>query len=173
MPFYRTRRPQAQGEEREKCADAAKARARALDALSAREMTSAQLYERLCRSFTEQAAAEAVAEMVERDYVNDERYAEARAHGLLMARKSRRAAAQNLRQKGLNSQQIEQALETVYAPDEDGESPELKAASALVDSRYRGKLAAGRRDLVVAALMRRGFAYPVVKEAIRRAEEEE
>ena len=29
-----------------------------------------------------------------------------------------------------------------------------------------------RRDLVAAALMRRGFAYPVVKEAIRRAEEE-
>ena len=34
------------------------------------------------------------------------------------------------------------------------------------------KLADGRRDLVTAALMRRGFAYPVVKEAIRRAEEE-
>ena len=43
-----------------------------------------------------------------------------------------RAAAQNLRQKGLNSQQIEQALETVYAPDENGESPELEAAAALV-----------------------------------------
>ena len=43
-----------------------------------------------------------MAEMVELDYVNDDRYAETRAHGLLMARKSRRAAAQNLRQKGLN-----------------------------------------------------------------------
>ena len=114
----------------------------------------------------------AVAEMVELDYVNDDRYAETRAHGLLMARKSRRAAAQNLRQKGLNSQQIEQALETVYAPDENGESPELEAAAALVVSRYRKKLADGRRDLVVAALQRRGFAYAVIKEAIRRTEEE-
>ena len=149
-----------------------KARARALDALSAREMTSTQLYERLCARFTEQAAAAAVAEMVELDYVNDDRYAETRAHGLLMARKSRRAAAQNLRQKGLNSQQIEQALETVYAPDENGESPELEAAAALVVSRYRKKLADGRRDLVVAALQRRGFAYAVIKEAIRRTEEE-
>ena len=84
----------------------------------------------------------------------------------------RRAAAQNLRQKGLNSQQIEQALETVYAPDENGESPELEAAAALVASRYRKKLADGRRDLVVAALQRRGFAYAVIKEAIRRTEEE-
>jgi len=39
--------------------------------------------------------------MVQLDYVNDARYAEARAHSLLAARKSRRAAAQSLRQKGL------------------------------------------------------------------------
>ena len=158
MSFYKRRRPK---QEEEKCADPAKARARALDALASREMSSAQLYERLCYGFTEQAAAAAVAEMVELDYVNDDRYAEARAHSLLAARKSRRAAAQ-----------IEQALESVYAPDADGESPELEAAAALVRSRYMKKLADGRRDLVVAALQRRGFAYSVIKEAIKRAEEE-
>ena len=65
-------------------------------------------------------------EMVEREYVNDERYAEARAHGLLAAKKSRRAAAQNLRQKGLSTQQIEQALEVVYAPEEGGEDRSWK-----------------------------------------------
>ena len=149
MSFYKRRRPKP---EEEKCADPAKARARALDALASREMSSA--------------------EMVERDYVNDDRYAEARAHSLLAARKSRRAAAQNLRQKGLSGAQIEQALESVYAPDEDGESPELEAAAALVQSRYMKKLTDGRRDLVVAALQRRGFAYSVIKEAIKRAEEE-
>ena len=110
--------------------------------------------------------------MVEREYVNDERYAEARAHGLLAAKKSRRAAAQNLRQKGLSTQQIEQALEVVYTPEEGGEDPELEAAAALVEGRYRKKLEAGRRDLVVAALMRRGFAYAVIKEAIKKVEEE-
>ena len=168
MSFYRSR-PKA---EEEKCADPAKARSRALDILCAREISSAQLYERLCSSFTQQAAAAAVAEMVELDYVNDQRYAEVRAHGLLMARKSRRAAAQNLRQKGLDQQQIQQALEQVYAPDEEGRDPELAAACALVESRYLGKLLAGRRDLVVAALQRRGFAYPVIREAVRQAEEE-
>ena len=168
MAFYRRRpRPDA-----EKCADPTKARASALETLAGQEVSANMLYERLCRRYTEQAAAAAVAEMVQLDYVNDARYAEARAHSLLAARKSRRAAAQNLRQKGLNAQQIEQALESVYAPDEDGESPELEAAAALVRSRYKNKLAAGRRDLVVAALQRRGFAYAVVKEAIRRAEEE-
>ena len=73
MSFYKRRRPKP---EEEKCADPAKARARALDALASREMSSAQLYERLCYGFTEQAAAAAVAEMVELDYVNDDRYAE-------------------------------------------------------------------------------------------------
>ena len=163
MAFYRgNRRPL---DEAEKSTDAAKARARAMELLAGQELSSGILYERLNRRFAEQTSAAVVAEMVAR-------YAEARAHGLLAAKKSRRAAAQNLRQKGLNAQQIEQALETVYTPDETGEDPELEAAAALVASRYRKKLEAGRRDLVVAALMRRGFAYPVIKEAILRVEQE-
>ena len=169
MAFGRSRRPLT---EEEKSSDLAKARARALETLAAQEISSGQLYERLCRRFTEQTAAAVVAEMVEREYLDDDRYAELRARGLLAARKSRRAAAQNLRQKGLAPRQIEAALESVYTPDEEGEDPELEAACALVESRYRTKLASGRRDLVVAALMRRGFGYPIIKEALRRAEEE-
>ena len=157
---YQKRRPLT---EEEKSSDVAKARARALETLAAQEVSSGQLYERLCRRFTEQAAAEVVAEMVQREDVNDERYAEARAHSLLAARKSRRAAARNLRQKGLSAQLVAAALVAVYAPVEVGENPELSAAVALVESRYRPKLAMGRRDLVVAALQRRGFAYAVVK----------
>ena len=167
MAFYRRRpRPDA-----EKCADPAKARASALETLAGQEASANMLYERLCRRYTEQAAA-AVAEMVQLDYVNDARYAEARAHSLLAARKSRRAAAQSLRQKGLAPAEVAGALEAVYAPEDGGDDPELEAAAALVDSRYRKKLAIGRRDLVVAALQRRGFAYSVIKEAIKRAEEE-
>ena len=168
MSFSRRGRPLA---EEEKSTDAAKARARAMELLAGQELSSGQLYERLGRKFTQPTAAAVVAEMVERQYVDDERYARTRAHGLLAARKSRRAAAQNLRQKGLDAQQISAALEEVYAPDEAGGDPELEAA-ALVEGRYRGKLAAGRKDLVVAALARRGFAYPVIKEAIRRVEED-
>ena len=169
MAFTHNRRPLA---EEKKSTDAAKARARAMELLAGQELSSGILYERLNRRFTEQTSAAVVAEMVEREYVNDERYAEARAHGLLAAKKSRRAAAQNLRQKGLSTQQIEQALEAVYTPEEGGEDPELEAAAGLVEGRYRKKLEAGRRDLVVAALMRRGFAYAVIKEAIKKVEEE-
>jgi regulatory protein len=153
MSFSRRGRPLA---EEEKSTDAAKARARAMELLAGQELSSGQLYERLGRKFTQPTAAAVVAEMVERQYVDDERYARTRAHGLLAARKSRRAAAQDLRQKGLDAQQISAALEEAYASDEAGGDPELEAAAALVEGRYRSKLAAGRKDLVVAAPGRGG-----------------
>ena len=168
MSFSRRGHPLA---EEEKSTDAAKARARAMELLAGQELSSGQLYERLGRKFTQPTAAAAVAEMVERQYVDDERYARTRAHGLLVARKSRRAAAQDLRQKGLAAGEIQQALDAVYTPDDSGEDPELEAAAALVEGHYRKKLEAGRRDLVIAALQRRGFSYSVIKEAIRRVEE--
>ena len=103
MSFSRRGRPLA---EEEKSTDAAKARTRAMELLAGQELSSGQLYERLGRRFTQPTAAAVVAEMVERQYVDDERYARTRAHGLLAARKSRRAAAQDLRQKGLDAQQM-------------------------------------------------------------------
>lgn len=157
----------------ERCDDAAKARARALEYLAAREHSSGELYERLCRRFTEQAAAQAVAEMVEREYVDDARYAQAKARSLLYARKSRRAAAQVLSRKGVSKQDAAAALEAVYAPEDGSEDPEVEAARALVERRYRRKLDSGRRDLVVAALTRRGFSYPVIKAALYAAEQQE
>ena len=171
MVFYsRGRRPLA---EEEKSTDAAKARTRAMELLAGQELSSGQLYERLNRRYTQQTSAAVVAEMVQREYINDARYAETRAHALLAAKKSRRAAAQNLRQKGLAAGEIQQALDAVYTPDVSGEDPELEAAAALVEGHYRKKLEAGRRDLVIAALQRRGFSYSVIKEAIRRGEEGE
>ena len=131
MSFSRRGHPLA---EEEKSTDAAKARARAMELLAGQELSSGQLYERLGRKFTQPTAAAVVAEMVERQYVDDERYARTRAHGLLVARKSRRAAAQDLRQKGLDAQQISAALEEVYAPDEAGEDPENNPLEYILES---------------------------------------
>ena len=83
MSFSRRGHPLA---EEEKSTDAAKARARAMELLAGQELSSGQLYERLGRKFTQPTAAAVVAEMVERQYVDDERYARTRAHGLLVAR---------------------------------------------------------------------------------------
>ena len=54
-----------------------------------------------------------------------------------------------------------------------GEDPELSAAVALVESRYRPKLASGHgATWSWRPCSGAGFAYAVVKEAIKRVEEE-
>ena len=116
MAWARRRRPEA-----EKSADPAKARATGLEYLAAREHSAAELYDRLCRRYTEAAAAQAIADLVEQGWLDDTRYALMRAQSLLYARKSRRAAAHVLRGKGLTNQQVQQALEEVYAAPEEGE----------------------------------------------------
>ncbi len=150
----------------EKSPDPAEARTRALAMLAGRDYATAELYEKLCARFTPEAAAETVAGLVELGYLDDARYAAVRARSLQRARKSRLAAALDLRGKGLTEEQIDAALDAAYAPDEEGADPELEAARALVAGTYRAKLEAGRRDLVAAALARRGFPHRVIRQAL-------
>lgn len=147
-------------------ADPDEARTRALAMLTGRDYASAELYEKLCARHTPEAAAAAVAGLVEAGLLDDARYAALKAGSLQRARKSRLAAAMALRGKGLTDSQIEAALDAAYAPTEEGTDPELEAARALVTGQYRAKLAAGRRDLVAAALARRGFPHRVIRQAL-------
>jgi regulatory protein len=153
----------------ERSADAAAAREKALDLLTGRDFGSQELYERLCRRFTEQAAASAVAEMVELRYVDDTRYAAQKARSLMAQHKSRRAIADAMRRKGLERGLIDTTLEMLYAPTEetpDAPDADVTAAAALIEKKYTRKLAEGRRDLVMAALARRGFSYSTAKAAL-------
>lgn len=171
MPWQHRARRAAQPAE--PSADPAECRARALALLTGRDYASAELYEKLCVRFTPEAAAQAVAGLVEAGLLDDARYAEAKARSLQRARKSRLAAALALRGKGLTDEEIDAALDAAYAPDETGADPELDAARALVAGPYRAKLAAGRRDLVAAALARRGFPHRVIRQALDEAAEGE
>ena len=104
---------------------------------------------------------------------DDRRYAEAKARSLRRARKSRLAAALALRGKGLTDGRGDAAREAAYAPGEAGEDPELEAARAWVAGPYRAKRAAGRRELVAAALARRGFPHRVIRQALDAPDGEE
>ena len=57
-------------------------------------------------------------------------------------------------------------VEELFAENDDGESPELETARALVARQYASKLAAGKRDQVAAALARRGFSHAVIREVL-------
>jgi regulatory protein len=153
----------------ERSADAAAAREKALDLLTGRDFACQELYERLCRRFTEEAAASAVAAMVGLGYLDDARYAAMKARILLAEHKSRRAAADVLRRKGLEKSLIADTLEALYAREEGEPDADVLAAAALVKKQYRRKLAEGRADLVIAALARRGFSYGTAKAALALA----
>ncbi len=162
----------------EKSADAKKAINRAVWYLSQRDHGAEELYQKLCRFFTERAAAEAVAKMVEDAYLDDVRYARTKANSLLLSHKSRREIARQLSLKGLDCNLVAQTLDEIYQPeaqqplygeaiDQDAwQDPELAAAVVLIERRYQRKLEAGRKDLVVAALTRRGFAYGTIRDAL-------
>lgn len=150
----------------EKCAERTPARDKALELLTGQDFSCQGLYDRLCRRFTDEAAAYAVSEMVRLRYLDDERYARVRARSLLMQHKSRRAIADTLRRKGIDRELIADTLEELYNEQEPGVDPELEAAQILVQRQYTRRLEEGRQDLVLAALARRGFSYRVARDAV-------
>ena len=64
----------------------------------------------------------------------------------------------DLSAKGIDRDTAADVVEELFAETDDGESPELETARALVQRQYAAKLAAGKRDQVAAALARRGFS---------------
>lgn len=136
-----------------------RARERALTLLSVRDHAAGELYEKLRRSFEEPDAAAAVAEMRRLGLLDDEKFARARARSLAQKNRSARAIRADLLAKGVDAQTAAQAA-AGYAPDG------VAACRALIEKSYRRKLEAGRRDLVAAALARRGFSWGDIRAAL-------
>ena len=98
--------------------------------------------------------------------LNDAGFARRRAAELLRKRKSRREILNDLSAKGIDRDTAAEVVEELFAENDDGESPELETARALVARQYASKLAAGKRDQVAAALARRGFSHAVIREVL-------
>ena len=140
---------------------------KAMDLLGVRDHAAGELYHKLCRKFDAHSAAAAVAKMQELDLLDDAAFARRRAAELMRKRKSRRAILEDLAAKGIDRDTAVQAVEELYAPDEQ-EDPELANACALVERHYAAKLADGKWQQVAAALARRGFSRAVIRQALDR-----
>ena len=139
---------------------------KAMDYLALRDHAAGELYQKLCRKFDAHSAAYAVARAGELGLLNDAGFARRRAAELLRKRKSRREILNDLSAKGIDRDTAAEVVEELFAEDEDGENPELATARALVERQYAAKLAAGKRDQVAAALVRRGFSHAVIREVL-------
>lgn len=153
-------------EELRKKSETRRALDKAMDYLSLRDHAAGELYQKLCRKFDAHSAAYAVARAGELGLLNDVSFARRRAAELLRKRKSRREILNDLSAKGIDRDTAADVVEELLAETDDGESPELETARALVQRQYAAKLAAGKRDQVAAALARRGFSHAVIREVL-------
>ena len=136
--------------------------------LDARDYTERGMTDKLRRDYGDPAAAEAVARYVEYGLIDDGRYAARLAEQLLtVQRLSRRQAREKLVYKGVPRDLAEEALDAVEA--DPGEQ-----LDAWLEGKYAARLASGDEDArrkVVEALLRKGFVYDDIRQALaRRAE---
>ena len=144
-----------------------RAKERAVWYLSKADTTEKALFEKLCRNFSQKAAAFAVAQMVKKGYLNDQRFAENYANSLINRNVSKRAALGKMLQKGVP---LDIAKEVLAKSQED----ESLAALALLETKYKNKLKSedGIRK-TIAALARRGFSYSDIKTALEEFSKKE
>ena len=131
-------------EELRKKSETRRALDKAMDYLSLRDHAAGELYQKLCRKFDAHSAAYAVARAGELGLLNDVSFARRRAAELLRKRKSRREILNDLSAKGIDRDTAADVVEELFAETDDGESPELETARALVQRQYAAKLAAGK-----------------------------
>ena len=157
-------------EELRRKSDAQRAKDKAFGYLAAREHASGELYQKLCRDFDEHTAAAAVAKMDELGLLNDEAFARRAVEWLLSKNKSRSEILRWMAGRGVDRELARQALDEVYEEQQadapEGLGPEGAAALRLVEKQYAAKLAAGKKQNVLAALARRGFAAGEARRAV-------
>lgn len=110
-------------------------------------------------------------------YVNDERFAEARAARLQRSGLGRTAIRQRLAALGLEPAAVDQALNRLNEQQADAEDPDLAAALSYCRKRRIGPWRASsdradNRDRDLAALGRRGFSYETARRALEADSDE-
>ncbi|MBP5686783.1 MAG: regulatory protein RecX, partial [Clostridia bacterium] len=146
--------------------DCVRAKSRALWLLDRYTYTERRLYEKLVRAgFGEKAVGRAIARLKELGLIDDKNLASLFAEDLARHGTSKRAAYSKLLAKGFDAQTVKEALDGA-------DFDEAGQISALLEGRYARLLQAGNTDKVYAALIRKGFSYGAVREALKKYSDE-
>ncbi|MBR6902555.1 MAG: regulatory protein RecX [Clostridia bacterium] len=146
--------------------DYVRAKSRALWLLDRYQYTERRLIDKLkSAGFSEDVSQKAVERLKELGVIDDNglalRFAEeCRSRGI-----SKRAAYLKLMQKGFDSDTIKQALENT-------DFDEQEQLKELIERKYASKIAEGETEKVYAALIRKGFSYNAVRNALKSYGEE-
>ena len=147
--------------------DYVRAKSRALWFLDRADHSEKALYDKLLRAdISPEACARAIARLKELGLLDDVRYAKCLAERLTEANVSKREAYAKMSAKGLPRDIINAALEETDAD-------EGAQISVLLEKKYRTKLENPENiPKVYAALVRKGFSYGAVRDALRQYSEE-
>lgn len=139
-----------------------RAKKRAMYLLGARDYSTAALREKLLNNYREETADRVIADMKRYGYLDDENYAEKLASYLIKTKKyGLYQAKTRMRQKGVEPDLIGKAL-SVYEKED-----YVEQLVALIQKKYGEKITdfEGRKK-AAAALVRRGYGFSEVKEAM-------
>ena len=156
-------------DEIKQASDRRRARERALYLLESRSHSQKELFDKLCRSVSEEIARETADRMVQLGLVDDESYARRWAAMLWREKKyGPRRIRQSLMQKGFDRALVDQVLEEMedsFAGEETAEQLEnlirRKYARFLADGDPKG------RNKTVNALLRLGYDYDQIRTALQ------
>lgn len=141
-----------------------RAKQKAIWHLSQSDHSEKALYDKLCRKFTDKAAAFAVEQMIEKGYINDHKFAERFVSKELAKNRSLREIKNKLRLKGVSSDIIKQTTENA-----EHTVDEVEQIVSLINTKYKNKISdeEGARK-TFASLQRKGFLYSDIKSAFER-----
>ncbi len=147
--------------------DYVRAKARALWYLDRMDYSEKALYDKLVlKGFDKKASSAVIAKLMELGLLDDRRYAESLCEKLLNSGNSKRAAIQKMRLKGLPYDLCKEILEETEADEGD-------TLSRLIERKYLEKLSDKENyHKVYAALVRRGFSYSDVRNALKKYTED-
>ena len=139
-----------------------RAKSRAVWYLDRKDRTAKDLYNKLCLAgFDKKASSKVIARLQEVGLVDDLRFAENYASRLMEGNVSKREALQKMLQKGVPYDIAKDVLAEC-------DSDEGAQIEALINKKYRTKLIVeGGKEKVYAALIRKGFSYEAVKNALK------
>lgn len=143
--------------------DYIRAKSRGMWFLEKADYSEKTLYEKIVAGgISHTAAARAVARIKELGLIDDQKFASRLASRMSDANISKREAYVKLMNKGIPKEVIKETLDNT-------EFDEGEQIKAVIDKKYRAKMDTKENiQKVYAALIRKGFSYSAVSEAIRK-----
>ncbi len=140
-----------------------RAKSRALWHLSRGDCSRKTLFDKLSKAFPDYASTAACDRMEELNFLNDEAYAKRRLQRIIDEKKvSVKLAKQLLRHEGIDPDLVEDAAE-------EAEYDPIGTITLLIERKYKNKLGdKAQNDKVIAALMRKGYSFSEIREALSR-----